>query len=81
MNYFLSLLGVCAISFSLMNHSSAQPIDFERVGTLVKATKEETIWKNKIDWQTDLWKARQMAAKQGKPIFIWEMDGHPMGCT
>jgi hypothetical protein len=64
-----------------MNHSSAQTIDFERVATLVKATKEETIWKNKIDWQTDLWKARQMAAKQGKPIFIWEMDGHPMGCT
>ncbi len=81
MNYFLSLLGVCAINLSLMNHGSAQAIDFERVAVLVKATKEETIWKNQIDWQTDLWKARQMAAKQGKPIFIWEMDGHPMGCT
>ena len=81
MNYFLSLLGVCAISLSLMNHGSAQDIDFKQVAALVKATKDETIWKRQIDWQTDLWKSRQMGAKQGKPIFIWEMDGHPMGCT
>ena len=25
--------------------------------------------------------ARQEAAKQKKPIFIWAMDGHPLGCT
>lgn len=81
MNILLLLLGVCTISFSLMNHGLAQAIDFKKVADLVKATKAENIWKNKIDWQTDLWKARQMAAKQGKPIFIWEMDGHPMGCT
>ena len=24
---------------------------------------------------------RQLAARQGKPILLWEMDGHPLGCT
>jgi hypothetical protein len=81
MNVVISLLGFCIISSSLVENSAAQKINFEQVAKLVKATKEETIWKSEIDWQTDLWKARQMAAKQGKPIFIWEMDGHPMGCT
>ena len=34
-----------------------------------------------IPWQTNLWDARQLAAKEGKPILLWEMDGHPLGCV
>ena len=34
-----------------------------------------------LDWEIDLWKTRQRAAREGKPIFLWEMDGHPLGCT
>jgi hypothetical protein len=30
---------------------------------------------------TSLWEARQKAAAAGKPILLWEMDGHPLGCT
>jgi hypothetical protein len=33
-----------------------------------------------IPWQTSLWEARKVAAKEGKPILLWEMDGHPLGC-
>ena len=36
---------------------------------------------HELDWEIDLWKARQRAAREGKPIFLWEMDGHPLGCT
>ncbi len=25
--------------------------------------------------------ARKVAAKEGKPILLWEMDGHPLGCV
>jgi hypothetical protein len=28
----------------------------------------------------DLWDARRKAAREGKPIMLWEMDGNPMGC-
>lgn len=33
-----------------------------------------------IPWETDLWAARKKAAEAGKPILLWEMDGHPLGC-
>lgn len=35
----------------------------------------------KIPWQTDLLAAQRLSVEQGKPIFIWAMDGHPLGCT
>ena len=34
-----------------------------------------------IDWQPDLLVAQKMALEQKKPMFIWSMDGHPLGCT
>lgn len=40
----------------------------------------QALWKT-IPWQTSLIKAQNMAARDGKPIFIWSMDGHPLGCT
>jgi hypothetical protein len=33
-----------------------------------------------IPWETSLWDARVKAAAAGKPILLWEMDGHPLGC-
>ncbi|MDE0860953.1 MAG: hypothetical protein OSA93_12400 [Akkermansiaceae bacterium] len=41
---------------------------------------EETAWLQ-IGWRTDLWEARREAAKAKKPIYLWEMDGHPLGCV
>lgn len=61
----------------------AAPVDdaeFQRLTTLIMPQAEENAWLA-IPWQTDLWAARQQAAKEGKPIFLWEMDGHPLGCV
>jgi hypothetical protein len=35
---------------------------------------------DQVPWLTSLWEARKQAAKDGKPILLWEMDGHPLGC-
>lgn len=43
-------------------------------------TKQESAWLS-IPWRTNLWQARQEAAQANKPIYLWEMDGHPLGCT
>ncbi len=43
-------------------------------------SEDELRWQ-KIAWKTDLWEARKVAAKEGKPIYLWEMDGHPLGCV
>ena len=47
---------------------------------LIKPQAAEEAW-SKVPWMTSLWEARQKAAAAGKPILLWEMDGHPLGCT
>jgi hypothetical protein len=54
--------------------------EFDHLFTLCQPSPEGTEWLE-LGWETDLWKARQRAAQEGKPIFLWEMDGHPLGCT
>jgi hypothetical protein len=34
-----------------------------------------------IPWEPDLGEARERAAREGKPLLMWVMDGHPLGCT
>ena len=48
---------------------------------LIQPEPGELVWRDSIPWRTDLWEARREAAAEGKPIFLWEMDGHPLGCT
>jgi hypothetical protein len=34
-----------------------------------------------IPWRTDLCAARDEAERAGKLLFLWTMNGHPLGCT
>ncbi len=40
----------------------------------------KAVWRT-IPWKTSVLDAQTAAAREGKPIFIWAMDGHPLGCT
>jgi hypothetical protein len=53
---------------------------FDQIRALIKPRAGEDKW-TQIPWLTSLWEARQQAAAEGKPILLWEMDGHPLGCT
>ncbi len=37
-------------------------------------------WRS-VPWQIDLLAAQREAAALHKPLFVWAMDGHPLGCT
>jgi hypothetical protein len=53
--------------------------EFEKLHKeLVPPTGEA--WRT-IPWKVSLLEARETAAKERKPIFMWSMDGHPLGCT
>jgi hypothetical protein len=56
------------------------PARFTALHDLIKPKPQEERWAE-IPWLTSLWEARQRAAAEGKPILLWEMDGHPLGCT
>ena len=62
---------------------AAAPIAADQLATvhaLIRPAAGEDRWAA-VPWRTSLWDARQEAAAQGKPILLWEMDGHPLGCT
>lgn len=53
----------------------------ERVAALRAAVKPPREGWTRIPWHTDLDAARRQAARQKKPLLLWIMDGHPLGCT
>jgi hypothetical protein len=74
---------LCAVSGLAVPLSAAEPISpaqFSELHALIKPKATEEQWAQ-IPWLTHLWGARQRAAAEGKPILLWEMDGHPLGCT
>lgn len=56
------------------------PSDFPRLFELVRAKPEEERW-TAIPWETDLWAARGRAERANKPVFMWAMNGNPLGCV
>lgn len=51
--------------------------EFAAIRDKIAPKPAEELWKQ-IPWKTSLAEARQVAAKEGKPIFLWSMDGHPL---
>ena len=80
------LIAVCVIAI-LFSETIADGFDdgpisekeFERLMNEVN-TPANKPWRQ-IPWKISLLDAQNEAAKTGKPIFIWAMDGHPLGCT
>ena len=62
--------------------AAAPPLSAEDAARLRKAIRpapgEDPF--DTIPWETSLWDARTKAAAKGKPVLLWEMDGHPLGC-
>lgn len=78
--YFLCglLLGLTGIP----TPAAGQDLGLSKLGQQCAAVggDDQAAWRT-IDWQTDLIVAQQRAVEQQKPLFIWAMDGHPLGCT
>lgn len=53
--------------------------DFATLHRKLQPTGKEA-WRT-IPWETSLLRAQERAATEQKPLFIWAMDGHPLGCT
>ena len=53
---------------------------FRSLHSAVAPGGDDERW-TEIPWITDLNAARAAAARESKPLFMWIMDGHPLGCT
>ena len=54
--------------------------EFRPLLRFIRPRPEELRWQT-IPWETDLWTARRRAVQEEKPIFLWAMNGNPLGCT
>ena len=53
--------------------------EFAKLHKELQPSKDDA-WRS-IPWKVSLAEAVAQAAKEKKPVFMWSMDGHPMGCT
>ena len=66
-----SLLGIQLVA-------QADELD-EKLASVVPS--ERSLSYSSIPWETDIIAAQKHAKKSGKKLFLWVMDGHPLGCT
>ena len=66
-----------------VSHSFAEEVlteqRFRQLHKQLQPAADE-LWRT-IPWRTSLLDAQRRAITEKKPIFIWAMDGHPLGCT
>jgi hypothetical protein len=72
-----ALVGVLAASLSAQEPDARQRLsvaEMEKLHRLIKPQPGESRWME-IDWYPSVWGARQMAARAGKPLFLWAGSG------
>ena len=75
------VLLICPAASAQLPAASAKLTEkeFRTLHEQLKPAADEP-WRT-IPWKISLLDAQRIAAQQKKPIFIWAMDGHPLGCT
>lgn len=76
----ICIITLLALSPAAIASPAVDSVNFDRLHALMQPRAQELKWQE-IPWRTSLWQARIDAAAAGKPIYLWEMDGHPLGCT
>ena len=41
---------------------------------------DDVKWRT-LPWRPTLWEGLAAARREGKPVLLWAMNGHPLGCT
>lgn len=54
--------------------------NFDKWLTFIRPDQTERAYQ-RIAWRNRFWPAVAEARKLGRPILLWAMNGHPLGCT
>ncbi len=69
----------CLVMSSYASAADLSEVEFQRLHDELHPATDEP-WLT-IPWKIALLNAQQIAVEEKKPLFIWAMDGHPLGCT
>lgn len=53
---------------------------FEELRKQILPAADELAWMA-VPWRTRLWEAVVEAQERQRPLLLWVMNGHPLGCT
>jgi len=70
----LSLALLCAQELSLTRDNRSEWM------AAIEPDATETAYRD-IAWRNKFWPAVEEARALGRPILLWTMNGHPLGCT
>ena len=74
--FVLSVACACGVS----NAAEPIPIDqFDHIRAQIAPQEGESRHLDDVPWVATLWEARQKAAAEGKPIFVFATGYHPLG--
>ena len=84
-------LGFAALLVAAVPQASAQGVDLappekkagewiDQWAEFIRPSSDELSYES-IGWRNEFWPAVQLAQELGRPILLWTMNGHPLGCT
>jgi len=69
---------------ALLAPTSGDPLlswtTYDQVRDHVLPSADEERWAE-IPWRGTFWDGIQEARKQDRPVLLWAMNGHPLGCV
>jgi hypothetical protein len=82
----LSLMSACAPGprelniEPLLSESTLQGRTLAEWRHAIQPSREELVWES-IPWRSSLHEGVRSANAEHKPLLLWMMNGHPLGCT
>lgn len=78
----LSLITLAVLLLPSWGHAQSEsPVDtMTRLKNWIEADADELSWE-RIPWLEAFGPGIVAAHKQQKPLLLWVMNGHPLGCT
>ncbi len=81
MKRFAFLLAGVVLAAGVAGSSAAEISDAEFRKLHAELQPDNTALWRTVPWKISVLDGQQTAAEEKKPLFIWAMDGHPLGCT
>ena len=69
---------ILAIVLLVVGQSASTDLDSKISSVLPNVAEDRWL---QIPWRTDLSVALKDAEREKKPLYMWVMDGNPLGCT
>ena len=76
----LALLGGAPRALAQEGAPTVSATQVEKWHAFVRPDKAEEHWQT-LTWHPSLWSAVVAANETNRPVLLWAMNGHPLGCT